>query len=148
MPLEAYAHWLVPLKCSGASGHLVTGNVASATADIAQVPYSEDVAPGLQIRSEGNRQAPSPQSLRRATGDCRLRSRARNEVLMIATTNSELITVPQAATRMGIPLDRLRARVRLAETRLVALGLVVRAGRHRLVQADQLEELRKAMEGK
>jgi hypothetical protein len=72
----------------------------------------------------------------------------RREGNMVATAKSveaELATIPRVAELTAIPLDRLRAKVRRAESCLLATGIMVRAGRYRLVRIERLAELREVI---
>jgi hypothetical protein len=63
----------------------------------------------------------------------------------MVATEGQLITLPQASTRLGVALDWFRVRVRRHEQDLLLRGLLVKAGRHRLLKADRLDELLAAL---
>lgn len=57
------------------------------------------------------------------------------------------LTVPTAAHKAELPLDKTRTVVRLHEAELVAAGVILKAGRHRLVRADRLDDLAAVVAG-
>lgn len=58
-----------------------------------------------------------------------------------STLTLSLLTVPDAATRCGVALDRFRTDVRRREPELIAAGVMLKAGKHRLIRADRLNDL-------
>ena len=51
------------------------------------------------------------------------------------------LTLPTAAARCGLSVDRVRLVARLREAELVSAGVLVRVGRWRLARADRLTDL-------
>ena len=57
------------------------------------------------------------------------------------TLTRTLFTLPTAAAKCGLSVDRVRTASRLREAELIARGVLVKVGRWRLVAADRLTDL-------
>lgn len=68
-------------------------------------------------------------------------------VMIPESLSVPLLTVPTAAHKCGAALDRFRTALRRREPELLALGIVIRVGPHRLVRGDKLDDLLRILGG-